>query len=46
VSSSSTSGSTDQFGLNEWLVEEMYQRLEDPDASTRLGTISSPTPPR
>jgi multifunctional 2-oxoglutarate metabolism enzyme len=33
VSSSSTSSPTDQFGPNEWLVEEMYQRfLEDPDS--------------
>jgi 2-oxoglutarate decarboxylase len=33
VSSSSTSNATDQFGPNEWLVEEMYQRfLEDPDS--------------
>ena len=33
MSSSSTSSSTDQFGPNEWLVEEMYQRfLEDPDS--------------
>jgi len=33
VSSSSTSNPTDQFGPNEWLVEEMYQRfLEDPDS--------------
>jgi 2-oxoglutarate decarboxylase len=31
VSSSSTSSTTDQFGPNEWLVEEMYQRfLDDP----------------
>ena len=33
MSSSSTSNPTDQFGPNEWLVEEMYQRfLEDPDS--------------
>ena len=33
MSSSSTSSPTDQFGPNEWLVEEMYQRfLEDPDS--------------
>ena len=33
MSSSSTSSATDQFGPNEWLVEEMYQRfLEDPDS--------------
>src|SRR5690348_7388523 len=33
VSSSSTSSATDQFGPNEWLVEEMYQRfLDDPDS--------------
>jgi 2-oxoglutarate decarboxylase len=32
VSTSSTSSSTGQFGPNEWLVEEMYQRfLEDPN---------------
>jgi 2-oxoglutarate decarboxylase len=32
VSTSSTSNPTDQFGPNEWLVEEMYQRfLEDPN---------------
>jgi multifunctional 2-oxoglutarate metabolism enzyme len=32
VSSSSTSSPADEFGPNEWLVEEMYQRfLEDPD---------------
>jgi multifunctional 2-oxoglutarate metabolism enzyme len=33
VSSSSTSSPADQFGPNEWLVEEMYQRfLDDPKA--------------
>ena len=33
MSSSSTSSHTDQFGTNEWLVEEMYQRfLEDPNS--------------
>jgi 2-oxoglutarate decarboxylase len=33
VSSSSTSSQANQFGPNEWLVEEMYQRfLEDPAA--------------
>jgi len=33
VSSSSTSSTADQFGPNEWLVEEMYQRfLDDPSA--------------
>src|SRR6185436_15436915 len=33
VSSSSTSGQAGQFGPNEWLVEEMYQRfLDDPTA--------------
>ncbi|GAA4870220.1 multifunctional oxoglutarate decarboxylase/oxoglutarate dehydrogenase thiamine pyrophosphate-binding subunit/dihydrolipoyllysine-residue succinyltransferase subunit [Pseudonocardia benzenivorans] len=33
MSTSSTSGQTSQFGPNEWLVEEMYQRfLDDPDA--------------
>ncbi|MDT7612583.1 MAG: multifunctional 2-oxoglutarate metabolism enzyme, partial [Pseudonocardiales bacterium] len=31
MSSSSTSSTADQFGPNEWLVEEMYQRfLDDP----------------
>src|SRR3954471_16960847 len=33
VSTSSTSSPADQFGPNEWLVEEMYQRfLDDPRA--------------
>ncbi|MFC5995085.1 multifunctional oxoglutarate decarboxylase/oxoglutarate dehydrogenase thiamine pyrophosphate-binding subunit/dihydrolipoyllysine-residue succinyltransferase subunit [Pseudonocardia hispaniensis] len=33
MSSSSTSGEASQFGPNEWLVEEMYQRfLDDPAA--------------
>ena len=33
MSSSSTSSHTDQFGPNEWLVEEMYQRfLDDPNS--------------
>ncbi|MBN9097281.1 MULTISPECIES: multifunctional oxoglutarate decarboxylase/oxoglutarate dehydrogenase thiamine pyrophosphate-binding subunit/dihydrolipoyllysine-residue succinyltransferase subunit [unclassified Pseudonocardia] len=33
MSSSSTSSTADQFGPNEWLVEEMYQRfLDDPSA--------------
>ncbi len=33
MSSSSTSNPASQFGPNEWLVEEMYQRFrEDPDA--------------
>jgi multifunctional 2-oxoglutarate metabolism enzyme len=33
VSSSSTSNPAGQFGPNEWLVEEMYQRfLDDPDS--------------
>jgi multifunctional 2-oxoglutarate metabolism enzyme len=33
VSSSSASGQASQFGPNEWLVEEMYQRfLDDPTA--------------
>ena len=33
MSSSSTSSPTDQFGPNEWLVEEMYQRfLDDPNS--------------
>src|SRR5689334_24488129 len=33
VSSRSSSGQADQFGPNEWLVEEMYQRfLDDPTA--------------
>ena len=32
MSTSSTSSPTDQFGPNEWLVDEMYQRfLEDPN---------------
>ncbi|MCU1627737.1 MAG: 2-oxoglutarate dehydrogenase, subunit [Pseudonocardia sp.] len=32
MSTSSTSSPTEQFGPNEWLVEEMYQRfLEDPN---------------
>ncbi len=33
MSSSSTHSATDQFGTNEWLVEEMYQRfLDDPNS--------------
>ncbi|NMH81084.1 hypothetical protein HF577_28825, partial [Pseudonocardia xinjiangensis] len=33
MSSSSTSNAAGQFGPNEWLVEEMYQRfLDDPDS--------------
>src|SRR5436305_4456711 len=33
VSSSSTSSPADEFGPNEWLVEEMYQRfLDDPNS--------------
>ena len=44
MSSSSTTNTADQFGPNEWLVEEMYQRfLDDPAPSTRPGTSSSPT---
>ena len=33
MSSSSTSNPANQFGPNEWLVEEMYQRfLDDPES--------------